>query len=75
MSAIWHEPHAPQWLSGGPHFSFFDVAAIVQPAPAHYEEARARLQAWERKFGAPWYQDNAKRAWTLWQAKKPWWLT
>lgn len=74
MSAIWHDPQAPLWLSGGPKFSFVDIAEIVQPAPAAYEEARARLQAWERKFGAAWYQDNARRARELWEVKKPWWL-
>ena len=74
MGAIWHEPDAPLYLAGGPQFSFFDVAEIVQPAPVEYELARAHLQAFERKFGVVWYQDNARRAWELWQQKRPWWL-
>jgi len=71
---VWHEANSPSWLPAGPQFSFFDVAEIVQPAPEAYEEARAYLQTWERKFGAGWHQDNAKRAFMLWQLKKPWWL-
>jgi hypothetical protein len=75
MSAIWHEPNQPLWLSGGPKFSFFDVAEIVEVAPAHYEQARRHLQQWQRKFGVGWYESNAKRAWSVWQTKRPWWLT
>ena len=74
MSAIWHEPNTPSWLGAGPRFSFFDIAEIVQPAPAQYEEARARLQAWERRLGAVFYQHNAMLAWTHWQRHNPWWL-
>lgn len=74
MSAIWHEPNTPSWIAAGPEFSFYDVAEIVAPAPESYVEARKLLQAWERKFGAAWYQDNAQRSWVVWQAKRPWWL-
>lgn len=74
MSVIWHQSNAPTWLPAGPQYSFFDVAEIVQPAPAVYEEARARLQAWERKLGAAWYRQNTVRALAVWQAKRPWWL-
>lgn len=74
MSAIWHDMQTPSFLPAGPLFSFHDIAEIVQPAPDSYEEARAHLQRWERKFGAAWYQDNAKLAWKIWQRKRPWWL-
>ena len=72
MSAIWHEPNSPSWLAAGPQFSFFDIAEIVQPAPASYEQARELLQAWERRLGAVFYQHNAELAWTHWQIHKPW---
>jgi hypothetical protein len=74
VGAIWHDAGTPSWLAAGPQFSFLDVAAIVQPAPESYEQARAELQRWERKFGAPWYRDNARRARELWLMKRPWWL-
>lgn len=74
MSAIWHDSGKPSWLAAGPQFSFFDVAEIVEQEPASHAEWRAELQRWERKFGASWYQDNAKRAWDVWQTKRPWWL-
>ena len=74
MSAIWHDSGKPSWLAAGPQFSFFDVAEIVQPAPQEWEEAREYLRVWERKFGSGWYQENAKRAWAVWQTKRPWWL-
>lgn len=59
----------------GPRFSFFDIAEIVVPAPESYAEARARLQRWERKMGAGYYQHNAELAYIFWQHKKPWWLS
>ena len=74
MSAFWHDDGQPSFMGAPPSFSFLDVAEIVQPAPQTYEEARAKLRRWERKFGVVWYQDNAKRAYELWQMKKPWWL-
>lgn len=74
MSAIWHQSDVPSFLCPAPQFSFFDVAEIVQPAPESYAEARAHLQAWERRLGAGWYQRNALDAKTLWESKKPWWL-
>lgn len=74
MSAIWHDTGAPSFLSNAPQFSFLDVAEIVEPAPAAYAEARARMQAWERKMGGAYYQHNAALAWTFFQMKKAWWL-
>ena len=74
MSAIWHDHGQPSFLGIGPKFSFFDVAEIHAPAPEQYAEARARMQAWERKMGAGYFQHNAKLAWEFWQTKRPWWL-
>lgn len=75
MGAIWHDHGKPSFLGIGPSYSFYDIAEIVQPAPASYEEARARMQAWERRLGVGFYQHNAKRAYEVWQLKRPWWLT
>lgn len=74
MSAIWHESAFPDWIPAGPQFSFHEVAEIVVPAPASYAEARARMQAWERKMGAVYLQHNAQLACAFWQANRPWWL-
>jgi hypothetical protein len=74
VGAIWHDTGSPSWLAAGPQFSFQDVAEIVEPAPAAYAEARAHLQRWERRLGAAFYRDNARRARELWLMKRPWWL-
>ena len=74
MAAIWHDTKMPSWLAAGPQFSFHDLAEIVQPAPATYEQARKRMQAWERKLGAVFYQHNAELAMTWFQRKMDWWL-
>lgn len=74
MSAIWRDPQAPLWLSGGPKFSFFDIAEVVQPATQSWQEQREAFRRIEMKLGAVFYQANAIRAWELWQIKKPWWL-
>ena len=74
MSAIWRDSGLPSFLGSAPQFSFFDVAEIVQPATASYEEARENLKRWERKFGAQWYVDNAKLATKFWLLKRPLWL-
>jgi hypothetical protein len=74
LSAIWHDHGLPSFLGTAPRFSFFDVAEIVQPAPAVYEARRERMQRWERKMGAGWFQHNAELAKVFWQMKRPWWL-
>ena len=74
MSAIWHDTGAPSFLGICPQFSFMDVAEVIAPAPESYAEARERMQAWEAKMGAVYYQRNAVIAWTNWQRHKPWWL-
>jgi hypothetical protein len=74
MGAIWHDTGAPSFLGLPPSYSFHDLAEIVVPAPASYEQARARLQAWERRLGGAFYSHNAERAYELWQLKRPWWL-
>lgn len=74
MSAIWHDSKMPSFFGIPPSYSFQDIAEIVQPAPATYEVARARMQAWERRLGAVFYQHNAELAYAMWQLKKPWWL-
>lgn len=74
MGAIWQDHGQPSFLGVPPSYSFQDVAEIVVPAPASYEVARARMQAWEQRLGAAFYQHNAERAYALWQVKRPWWL-
>jgi hypothetical protein len=75
MAAIWHQSAYPPIFHPPPMFSFRDVAEIVAPAPEDYAEARASMQAWERKMGAAWYQHNANLAHAFWEMKKPWWLS
>jgi hypothetical protein len=74
VAAIWHDHGLPSFLGAGPRYSFFDVAEIVEVAPAEYEAARLQLQAWERKLGSGWYQHNAELAHAFYVRKKPWWL-
>lgn len=74
MSAIWHDHGLPSFMGAGPRYSFFDVAEIFAPAPEAYAEARERMQRWERRMGAAYYQHNAKMAWDNWQRHRPWWL-
>ena len=74
MGAIWHDSKMPSFLGIPPSYSFQDIAEIVEPAPASYQEARARMQVWEQRQGAAFYQSNAKRAYELWQLRRPWWL-
>lgn len=74
MGAIWHDHGKPSFLGIPPSFSFQDIAEIVVPAPASYEQARAKMQAWERRLGAAFYRNNAARAHALWELKRPWWL-
>ena len=75
MGAIWHDNKMPSFLGIPPSYSFQDIAEIVIPAPESYAEARARMQAWERKMGGAWFQHNAELAHVLWERKKPWWLS
>lgn len=74
MPAIWHDHGQPSFFGFGPRFSFFDVADIVAQEPQSHAEWRAELQRWERRLGGAFYQDNARRAWEIWQMKRPWWL-
>lgn len=75
MSAIWHDHGLPSFMGVGPRYSFFDVAEIFAPAPEQYAEARARMQAWERRVGAVYLQHNAEWAHKMWMLHRPWWLT
>ena len=72
MSTIWHDDAQPSFLGIAPRFSFFDIAEIVVHAPEQYEQARARLQAWERKLGCVFYQHNAELAYEFYRMKRPW---
>ena len=74
MASIWHDHGKPSFLGIPPSYSFHDLAEIVQPAPESYAEARAKMQAWERRLWAVFYQDISVRAYVLWQLKRPWWL-
>lgn len=72
MSAIWHDHGQPSFLGMPPSFSFVDVAEIHAIAPQQYKEARAKLQAWERRMGATYMRHNAEMSYFAWQRKKPW---
>ena len=74
MTAIWHA--SPVGILGfAPSFSFQDVAEICAPAPQSQQEARARMQRWERRLGAAWYAHNARLARDFYEMKRPFWLT
>jgi hypothetical protein len=74
MSAIWHDHGQPSWLAIAPSFSFHNIAEITQPAPESYAKAMAEMRSWEEFMGCTYYQEQGRRAWALWQIKKPWWL-
>ena len=74
MTAIWHDHGQPSFLGVPPSFSFQDVAEIHIEAPQAYAQARARLQAWERRLGAAFYAHNAALANRFYLAKREWWL-
>ena len=74
MTAIWHA--SPVGILGfAPSFSFQDVAEICIPAPRSQQEARARMQAWERRLGAAWHAHNASLAREFYEMKRSFWLT
>lgn len=57
-----------------PRFSFVEQATIEAPASVIYQQAQAEMVRIEKQFGPDFYKNNAKRAYFLWQEKKPWWL-